>query len=133
MAGAGGRVPAGLARRRKSCSGPETSTTRGSAKFGRAQDMQTSDVMKTGSHSPFGLQATILTGLVFALAGVLALAYPWPLVALCLSPMPVVLLLLWTASDVIAPVDRINEADAQAARARGAVEPRPAEPLAHAA
>ena len=95
--------------------------------------MQTSELMKTASHSPFGLQATILTGLVVALAGVLALAYPWPLVALCLSPMPVVLLLLWAASDVIAPVDRINEADAQAARARGTAKRPPAEPLAHAA
>lgn len=86
-------------------------------------------VMKTRSapSSENGLP-TVLTAIAVAIGALFAVAFPWSLVALYASILPVPLLLLWLARDVPSPRDRIAAIDAEHA---ALTRPRQAE--AHAA
>ena len=55
----------------------------------------------------------ILTAIVVALAGVLALVFSWQMVVLYISMMPVPLTLLWASRTVPSPAERIALVDAQ--------------------
>jgi len=88
--------------------------------------------MKTPTKSRFelALQPTILTAIVVALGGALAVFFPWSMVALYLAILPVPLLLLWLTRDVPTPQERIAAVDA------AHVKPAPlreAPPIARAA
>jgi hypothetical protein len=55
-----------------------------------------------------------LTAIVLAVAGLLAIAFPWRLVVFYLTMLPVPLVLLWASRGVPSPAKRIAMVDGHA-------------------
>lgn len=81
-------------------------------------------VTQAKSSSGLAFLPVMLTASALLIAAGIAFFFGLGIAALCATPLPVALLLLWVGRDVEAPIDRIEAVDAE--RARTTVRPAPA-------